>query len=88
MDAELEKKRDREAIVELKARYCRFMDTKHWSACREPFTEDPNAPGQRGLVDFALILPNWRWPSCPRSRNAVSPHANFPTSYSGNQARS
>src|ERR1700757_2773061 len=32
--------RDRLAILELKARYCRLMDTKQWDAWRELFTED------------------------------------------------
>ncbi|MEY4160457.1 MAG: hypothetical protein RLZZ136_1078 [Pseudomonadota bacterium] len=31
---------DREAIGELKARYCRFLDTKQWDAWRDLFTED------------------------------------------------
>lgn len=31
---------DRLAICELKARYCRLMDTKQWDAWRELFTED------------------------------------------------
>jgi SnoaL-like domain len=35
-----EEMQDRLAICELKARYCRFMDTKQWDAWRELFTED------------------------------------------------
>jgi uncharacterized protein (TIGR02246 family) len=31
---------DLEAIKQLKARYCRTMDTKDWSAMRELFTDD------------------------------------------------
>lgn len=31
---------DRIAICEVKARYCRFMDTKQWDAWRDLFTED------------------------------------------------
>lgn len=31
---------DHIAICEVKARYCRFMDTKDWDAWRELFTED------------------------------------------------
>jgi hypothetical protein len=31
---------DWRAICELKARYCRLMDTKQWDAYREIFTED------------------------------------------------
>ena len=32
--------RDRLAIYELKARYCRLLDTKQWDEWRELFTED------------------------------------------------
>ena len=32
--------RDRLAICDLKARYCRLMDTKQWDQWRELFTED------------------------------------------------
>jgi ketosteroid isomerase-like protein len=31
---------DREAISEVKARYCRFLDTKQWDAWADLFTED------------------------------------------------
>lgn len=31
---------DRDAISELKARYCRFLDTKQWDAWGDLFTED------------------------------------------------
>ncbi len=31
---------DRDAICELKARYCRFLDTKQWDAWTDLFTED------------------------------------------------
>jgi len=31
---------DRDAICELKARYCRFLDTKQWEAWTELFAED------------------------------------------------
>ena len=31
---------DRDAICELKARYCRFLDTKQWDAWAGLFTED------------------------------------------------
>ena len=31
---------DRDAISELKARYCRLLDTKQWDAWAELFTED------------------------------------------------
>lgn len=31
---------DRDAIGELKARYCRFLDTKQWEAWADLFTED------------------------------------------------
>jgi hypothetical protein len=31
---------DIEAIKQLKARYCRYLDTKDWSAWREIFTDD------------------------------------------------
>jgi len=31
---------DRDAICELKARYCRFLDTKQWDAWTGLFTED------------------------------------------------
>jgi hypothetical protein len=36
----LEELRDWRAICELKARYCRLLDTKDWAAYRELFTED------------------------------------------------
>jgi len=40
-DAEsLARESDREAIRQLKARYCRFIDTKEWAAFHELFTED------------------------------------------------
>jgi hypothetical protein len=32
--------RDRLAICDLKARYCRFLDTKQWDAWSDLFTED------------------------------------------------
>jgi hypothetical protein len=31
---------DREAIRQLKARYCRFMDTKDWDSLQSVFTDD------------------------------------------------
>ena len=31
---------DKEAIKQLKARYCRLMDTKDWAAYRQCFTDD------------------------------------------------
>jgi SnoaL-like domain len=49
---------DRIAICELKARYCRFLDTKRWADWMELFTEDflldtQEAGGPRQTIETA-----------------------------------
>jgi len=54
---------DLEAIKQLKARYCRTMDTKDWVAMREVFTDDVTVTGTgsggrvtRGADEFMAFL--------------------------------
>ena len=60
-EALLQEVLDREAIKELKARYCRFFDAKDWEGFRSVFTDNctfqvidfPVIEGANAFVDFA-----------------------------------
>jgi hypothetical protein len=64
---------DRDAIGQLKARYCRFIDTKRWAALRGLFTADArfeglgSAPGGADLDTFITGIST-------RFRDATSIH--------------
>ena len=64
---------DIDAIAQLKARYCRFLDAKDWTAWRDPFTDDfvgdtSEAGGKKivgadafvALVRRTLGAPRWK----------------------------
>ena len=72
-DAELQRLLDIEAIKQLKARYCRYLDTKQWDSLPQLFTEDATFDGYASAPSGSDVA-TWLQGVSSRLADAVMHH--------------